>query len=505
MAATKINGMLGSKSFISNNYFLCNSTPSLKLWERKAVHVRKVMAVAGAPMLTKLIELDFVRSILNPKTPTQSTLSGQVTVGYDAKEKMKELMFQWWDSSNAAIDARRGVSLQLVSSEVDPRTGKPKVSKEAIIEWSRDLNISADKFITYNVQFLVDTNFGAPGAILVTNRNEKELFLKNVTIEDSLHFDCESWVQPENLQSEKRIFFSNKAFLPSETPEGLKELRKKELSELRGNGVGVRVSSDRTYDYDVYNDLGDPDKGTKSARPVLGGERRPYPRRCRTGRPSTKSDPKSEAQADESMPMYVPRDEAFGDVKRETVDAGSRNAMMNNLFPFLKHTTEGEAVSSFTDINNLYKQCRNHSHLNKIIKESTADAFKFDPPYIVSRDASCCLRDDEFGRLTLAGMNPLSIERLHVFPPVSKLEASVYGPQESAFREEHIITHLGGMSVQEAIEKKKLFVLDYHDAYLPFLNSINAHPDRKAYATRTIFFLTQLGTLKPIAIVIPLI
>ncbi|KAK8481031.1 hypothetical protein V6N12_067713 [Hibiscus sabdariffa] len=499
MAATKINEMLGSKSLFANNHFLSHSTPSWKSWERRAVQVRKVVAeVAVVPMVTKLIELDSVRSI--PKTPMESTLWGQVTVGYDAKEKMKELMFQWWDSSKAAIDARRGVSLQLVSSDVDPRTGKPKVSKEAIIEWSRDLNITGDKFITHNVQFQVDTNFGVPGAILVTNKDQKELFLKSVTIEDSLHFECESWVQPEKLVSEKRIFFCNKAFLPSETPVGLKELRKRELRELRGNGDGVRVSSDRIYDYDVYNDLGHPDKGTKFARPVLGGERRPYPRRCRTGRPSTKSDPKSEAPADESMPMYVPRDEAFGELKRQTVDAGSRKAMMNNIFPFLKHSTEGEAVSSFADINNLYKECRNQSHLNKMIKDSTAHAFKFDPPNIVSRDASCCLRDDEFGRLTLAGMNPLSIERLEAFPPVSKLEASVYGPQESAFREEHIISQIDGMSVQQAIESKKLFMLDYHDAYLPFLNCINAHPDRKAYATRTIFFLTQLGTLKPIAI-----
>ncbi|MBA0695201.1 hypothetical protein Goari_005433, partial [Gossypium aridum] len=51
-----------------------------------------------------------------------------------------------------------------------------------------------------------------------------------------------------------------------------------------------------------------------------------------------------------------------------------------------------------------------------------------------------------------------------------------------------------------AIEKKKLFTLDYHDVFLPFLSSINAHPNRKAYATRTIFLLTQFGTLKPIAI-----
>lgn len=52
----------------------------------------------------------------------------------------------------------------------------------------------------------------------------------------------------------------------------------------------------------------------------------------------------------------------------------------------------------------------------------------------------------------------------------------------------------------QAMAEKKLFILDYHDAYLPFLNGINAHEDRKAYATRTILYLTRLGTLKPIAI-----
>ena len=43
-------------------------------------------------------------------------------------------------------------------------------------------------------------------------------------------------------------------------------------------------------------------------------------------------------------------------------------------------------------------------------------------------------------------------------------------------------------------------MLDYHDIYLPFLDRINAQDGRKSYATRTVFFLTSLGTLKPVAI-----
>ncbi|XP_008225171.1 PREDICTED: linoleate 13S-lipoxygenase 3-1, chloroplastic-like [Prunus mume] len=124
-------------------------------------------------------------------------------------------------------------------------------------------------------------------------------------------------------------------------------------------------------------------------------------------------------------------------------------------------------------------------------------------------DTSCCLRDDEFGRQAIAGINHLSIERLTVFPPVSKLDPSIYGPQESALKEEHLKGHLDAMSVQQAyrmgmsnaLEENKLFILDYHhDMFLPFLNQINALEDRKAYGTRTILFLTSLGTLKPIAI-----
>ena len=79
------------------------------------------------------------------------------------------------------------------------------------------------------------------------------------------------------------------SYLPSRTPSGLRRLRETELEILQGNGQGERKSFERIYDYDVYNDIGDPDSSVDLKRPVLGGEEYPYPRRCRTGRPRSQT------------------------------------------------------------------------------------------------------------------------------------------------------------------------------------------------------------------------
>jgi lipoxygenase len=124
------------------------------------------------------------------------------------------------------------------------------------------------------------------------------------------------------------------SFLPSETPKGLEELRKKELQTLRGDGHGERRSFERVYDYDVYNDLGDPDRNPAHHRPVLGGsDKYPYPRRCRTGRARTKKDPRTERREGHN---YVPRDEWFSEVKQLTFGATTLRSGMHALLPMLR-------------------------------------------------------------------------------------------------------------------------------------------------------------------------
>lgn len=53
--------------------------------------------------------------------------------------------------------------------------------------------------------------------------------------------------------------------------------------------------------------------------------------------------------------------------------------------------------------------------------------------------------------------------------------------------------------IKQAIKSNKLFMLDHHDALMPFLRKIN-ETSTKTYATRTLLYLQEDGTLKPLAI-----
>ncbi|CAL5023438.1 unnamed protein product [Urochloa decumbens] len=402
--------------------------------------------------------------------------------------------------------------LELVSSEADPTTGLEKASVTAF----------AHKTLVeghFEAEFKVPSSFGPVGAVLVENEHHKECFIKEIKLviagdeSSAVTFDCNSWVHSKFDNPNKRIFFTVKSYLPSETPKGLEELRKKELETLRGDGRGERKTFERIYDYDVYNDLCEP---KKNPRPVLGGSAKyPYPRRCRTGRPKTSSDPMTEERK-KTGHNYVPRDEWFSDVKQLTFGATTLRSGLHALLPALQPMLIKKELRfpHFPAIDDLYSDgiplppqtgfdaIRTVvPRMVKLVEDTTDHVLRFEVPEMIGRDRFSWFKDEEFARQTLAGLNPICIQLLTEFPITSKLDPAVYGPAESALTKELIENQMkSNLTVEEAIAAKRLFILDYHDVFLPYVHKVRELPDRTLYGSRTVFFLTDKGTLMPLAI-----
>ncbi|KAL2652468.1 hypothetical protein R1flu_020596 [Riccia fluitans] len=470
---------------------------------------------------------------ISTQESTRTSLHALITI---RKKKRPDRNEQIVDQMDALADVLgQNVSLQLVSVEIDPVTKVGKRSKESFIkDWSLKALVVADK-VQYTAEFEVEKDFGVPGAFIITNNHQNEFFLDTISLHGyesgAIHFPCSSWVHSVKDNPSSRVFFSNMVYLPSSTPAGLKDLREADMKSLRGDGRGMRKKWENVYDYDVYNDLGEGDKGPDLIRPILGkSTSHPYPRRCRTGRPPAKHDPSKESRVEGKQFPYVPRDECFEDVKQECYFNAAIRGLVHRSLPELRDHFFGspEEFDSFEEIDQLY--CEGVTlrktgmvDTNDIIgmlatlpitsllpdairavvasvSSEEPNVLRYPKPQLLSRDKFAWLRDDEFGRQTLAGLNPCCIQLLKEFPPVSNLDPDIYGSPKSAIEEHHMADRLEGSSVSQALNDKRLFILDYHDAYLPYINRINSLDKRAGYASRTIFFLTEEGTLKPLVI-----
>ncbi|KAK1435190.1 hypothetical protein QVD17_00951 [Tagetes erecta] len=402
----------------------------------------------------------------------------------------------------------RSFILELVSNDLDSKGNRKTVKAYARYD-ALDLHINV---YTYKCNFDVPKDFGEIGAILVENEYSKKMFFKTIVLDNGVTFTCESWVQSKFDVSGKRIFFTDKSYLPSETPNALKSLRTEDLESLRGNSEGERKSHDRIYDYDVYNDLGAPDLSLSLARPVLGGEQHPYPRRCRTGRQMSPKDPLTESRT--LLPFYIPCDEDFSEIKGAQFGARSLYSVLHAVLPILDSafTDKDKGFPLFTDIDLLYNQGVNVpapdngivSALPRLVKgavDTVNTVIKFETPETIDRDSFSWFRDEEFCRQMLAGLNPYSIQLVTEWPLMSKLDPEVYGPPESEITKEIVEKEIGGlMTFDEALAQKKLFMLDYHDLLLPYVNKTRDLKGATLYGSRTLMFLTPAGTLRPLAI-----
>ncbi|KAF5786358.1 putative linoleate 13S-lipoxygenase [Helianthus annuus] len=254
------------------------------------------------------------------------------------------------------------------------------------------------------------------------------------------------------------------AYLPSSTPKLLLHYRNQELINLRGTGSGMLKEWDRVYDYAYYNDLGAPDRGLKYIRPVLGGnEEFPYPRRGRTGRGPTKTDPDSEKRLCLlNLNIYVPRDERFSHIKFSDFSAYAAKSIGQVIqaeFRAIFDKTPTE-FDSFRDIMKLYgdapknaaKKMRKNINLEfvrELLRNDGEKLFKFPKPDVLKDNESAWRTDQEFGREMVAGVNPVVIRRLEKFPPASKLDPNKYGDQTSSMTEEHLKPNMNGLTIEE--------------------------------------------------------
>ncbi|KAF8664094.1 hypothetical protein HU200_055005 [Digitaria exilis] len=429
----------------------------------------------------------------------------------------------------------RGVTCQLISSTVvDPNNGnRGKVGAEASLEqWL----LNPPPLLAGENQFRVTFDWevekhGVPGAIVVRNNHASEFFLKTITLDDvpgrgTVVFVANSWIYPQSKYRYNRVFFTNDTYLPSQVPEALKPYRDDELRNLRGDDQqGPYQAHDRVYRYDVYNDLGEPDAG--NPRPTLGGSKEhPYPRRGRTGRKATTSDPNAESRLGLlDGDIYVPRDERFGHIKKSDFFGYAIKAVVSAVVPAIRTYVDlspGE-FDSFQDIFKLYEggiklpKIQALEDLRKqfplqlvkdILPVGGDYLLKLPMPQITKDDVSddsaedkkAWMTDEEFAREILAGVNPMLIRRLTEFPPKSTLDPSKYGDHTSTITEAHISKNLEGLTVQQALDGNRLYILDHHDNFMPFLVAINNLEDNFIYASRTLLFLRGDGTLAPVAI-----
>ncbi|XP_059660015.1 linoleate 9S-lipoxygenase 6-like [Cornus florida] len=412
----------------------------------------------------------------------------------------------------------KSASVQLYSStQVDPNTKKGKLSGKAYLKHGKSNKHNGIKNTTYKLKFHVEPDFGTPGAFVINSQHKHKFFLESATLQISehqtVHFDCNSWVYPFDKTKRNRLFFSNTSYLPNQTPNALVELRKEELASLRGDGTGKRKEWDRIYDYDKYNDLGDPNNGPQHARPVLGGsEMHPYPRRGRTGRPPSRQDHQTESRPETiNLDIYVPPDERFSPKKLSEFTENSIQAAVHFLIPQAKSLFQENSSSfeSFSEIRDLFTSKKYQvveewvTHKlkklvpDKLFKEiqqtSKENPMDFPLPQIIAGNELVWKDDEEFGRQMLAGINPAVIRTLEKFPPQSK-DGTV-----SSIKASDIEHNLDGLTINQATSQWRISILDYHDYYMPFLKRINTK-GVCAYASRTLLFLRNDATLKPVAI-----
>lgn len=166
-------------------------------------------------------------SVISEKTTIQGTKSAVIvppsvtgfsTVGAVVTVTRKRRLSREEQVTNAVdvISDLTGnkVFFQLVSEDVDPGTGVGKRSKQTFIkDWAAKATVVADK-VQYTAEFSINVaEFGQPGAILIRNTHQAELYLESIALRlpsGTVFFPCHSYIASSDRDPKPRIFFTNK-------------------------------------------------------------------------------------------------------------------------------------------------------------------------------------------------------------------------------------------------------------------------------------------------------
>ncbi|PIA53431.1 hypothetical protein AQUCO_00900188v1 [Aquilegia coerulea] len=327
--------------------------------------------------------------------------------------------------------------------------------------------------VKYVCNFKLPSDFLEVGAVRVENLHNEEIYFNTIALSyrgATTTITCNSWVQPKKDGMKMRVFFINK------TPNGIEKLRKRELESLRGEGTNE--DEQHGEDHETITD----------------------------------------------EPYYVPRDEAFSSVKSDDFEKKKLLSAIHGAIPLLMASKDSNlpfpnfnkidslfdvdaelpqharSLTTFGFIDSIQNLRKKLKQLYEILTETKGPILHFEAPEMIIRDRFSWLRDEEFARQTLAGLNPLSIELVTEWPLKSKLDPK-YGPLESAITNEIVEKQNDGvMTVEQAIKNKKLFMIDYHDLLLPYVKDVRKLEGTTLYGSRTLFFLREDDTLMPIAI-----
>ncbi|GBG43316.1 hypothetical protein CBR_g76904 [Chara braunii] len=262
-------------------------------------------------------------------------------------------------------------------------------------------------------------------------------------------FPCFSFV-PNS--SGGRVIFEGNSRLPWQTPARINELYR----------VAALQKQQEVYKFDVYNDLSSPanlvDHGSANFRPTL----HPYPKR--------------QSSSISGKSVGIPIDDDFD---------------FSKTYDFISEAVKATAKSLIADPLT-FQSNRPWKSVSAMTSALFGGLMGLRKPAVLSSGVDW-KSDKEFGRQTLAGVNPMEIQLLRALPQGFSVSDADLGNALPA-----------GLTLAAAVGAKRVFILDYSllETFRPIVNRppADGKPSKYLYAPRCLLLRDDEGNVIPIAV-----